>query len=271
MRAVKPIKLFFYRSSTENTNFGDELAVTVVEYVTGRRCRSTSRHRCELIAVGSILDKFVKKKDVFRHRLRSLVRPRTCVWGSGLGVEQARVLPREHLDFLAVRGKLTKAAFGITEDIPLGDPALLVGEIIQAQEKRYPIGIIPHHTDTDHPFVAEFLEQNPGAIRIDVAQPPMEVVRTIGECRAIVSSSLHGLIVADALGIPNGRIVLHGRINGGSFKFRDYASAIGRADIAPLPLSAAGLAADVLGRSYVYQKNCAALCAELKRVLRERF
>lgn len=268
---VKPIKLFFYRSADDATNFGDELAVTVVEHVTGRVCKSTPRLWCELTSVGSVLDKFVGKKDVLRHRVRGLAVPRTCVWGSGLISARDRILPRSHLDFLAVRGELTKAAFGIAEDIPLGDPALLVSEMVQPRAKSHRIGIVPHHTDKDHPFVAEFLACNPQSACIDVALPPMDVVRAIAGCEVIVSSSLHGLIVADALGIPNGRIELNGRINGGSFKFRDYASGIGRDDIETLPLSATGLAADVLRRAFAYQKNCAAVCDGLKRALRARF
>ncbi len=268
---MKPIKLFFYRVACDHTNFGDELAATVVEYVTGRPCRRTSRLRCELTSVGSILDKFVRKKDVLRHRVRRIAAPRTCVWGTGLACAPDRVLSADHLDFLAVRGQLTKAAFGLADDIPLGDPALLVGEMVRPQPKRHRIGIVPHESDKDHPFVAKFLARNPDAVFIDVGLPPLEVARRIGACEAIVSSSLHGLIVADALGIPNGRIVLNGRINGGNFKFRDYASGIGRDDIRALPLSADTLTAEVFSRSFTYQANCAAVCAELKRALAERF
>lgn len=43
-------------------------------------------------------------------------------------------------------------------------------------------------------------------------------------CKCILSSSLHGLIFADALGIPNRRIVLSDEIIGGDLKFDDYYS-----------------------------------------------
>ena len=38
---------------------------------------------------------------------------------------------------------------------------------------------------------------------------------------------MHGLIAADALGIPNARIRVADRITGGDYKFRDYYSVFG--------------------------------------------
>ena len=43
-------------------------------------------------------------------------------------------------------------------------------------------------------------------------------------CICILSSSLHWLIFADSLGIPNRRIVLSDEIIGGDLKFDDYYS-----------------------------------------------
>ena len=38
---------------------------------------------------------------------------------------------------------------------------------------------------------------------------------------------MHGLIVADALGIPNIRMILSDKITGGDYKYDDYYSAFG--------------------------------------------
>ncbi len=63
---------------------------------------------------------------------------------------------------------------------------------------------------------------------IDVERPCGEVCAEISACARILSSSLHGLVVADSYGIPNARLVLSNQIIGGDFKFRDYALGIGR-------------------------------------------
>jgi len=54
---------------------------------------------------------------------------------------------------------------------------------------------------------------------------PLEVVRQIGSCKRIVTSSLHGMIVADAFGIPR-RVEICNKLDGGTFKFRDYSATI---------------------------------------------
>jgi pyruvyltransferase len=46
------------------------------------------------------------------------------------------------------------------------------------------------------------------------------------ECKIVLSSSLHGLVLADSFQIPNKRIVLSNNIIGGDFKFKDYYSGI---------------------------------------------
>ena len=49
----------------------------------------------------------------------------------------------------------------------------------------------------------------------------------IDKCDFILSSSLHGIIVADSFNIPNAWIYLTDKVIGKGFKFHDYFSAIG--------------------------------------------
>ena len=47
-------------------------------------------------------------------------------------------------------------------------------------------------------------------------------------CEKIFSTALHGLIVADAYGIPNQWVEVDGRIGGDKMKFRDFLCSVGR-------------------------------------------
>lgn len=66
----------------------------------------------------------------------------------------------------------------------------------------------------------------PKSVLIDLREPPIETLNKIAECETIVSSSLHGLVAADSLGIPNMRMKLsnHGFDFNVDFKFDDYYS-----------------------------------------------
>lgn len=53
----------------------------------------------------------------------------------------------------------------------------------------------------------------------------------------ILSSSLHGLVVSDAFGIPNQWLEFSDNVVGAGFKFRDYADGIGRTAMTPVKIS----------------------------------
>jgi hypothetical protein len=112
----------------------------------------------------------------------------------------------------------------------IGDPGLLADELIKPQEKKYNLGIVPHWTDRTLEKNPLFTQFKPKIIR--VSDDPIKVIEEIAQCRKIVSSSLHGIILADALNIPRRfevapRILSHPHQEGGLFKFHDYASSIG--------------------------------------------
>jgi pyruvyltransferase len=63
---------------------------------------------------------------------------------------------------------------------------------------------------------------------INVEQDSISVIKEISEFRVIVSSSLHGFIAVDALGIPNVWIEPSDQVIEGGFKFQNYCSSVGR-------------------------------------------
>lgn len=153
---------------------------------------------------------------------------RGIILGSGLireesGKQFARAM------ILGLRGELTKKCIGCHEDVVLGDPGLLAVRLLKTRmRKKYLLGFIPHYSDEKMGLSQKFLDlSDTRIIVISPQRSPMKVIQDIDQCEYIVSSSLHGLIVADSLGIPNGRLVLSDKIVGGDFKYDDYYSALG--------------------------------------------
>jgi hypothetical protein len=110
----------------------------------------------------------------------------------------------------------------------LGDPGILANELVGPQEKQWDLGIIPHWEDDD--LVPRFTSIIPERYTCKVINPhdePLDILRQIGACRRVVTSSLHGMITADAFGIPR-RVEICSKLekDGGTFKFRDYSASI---------------------------------------------
>jgi pyruvyltransferase len=115
-----------------------------------------------------------------------------------------------------------------------GDPALLLPRFLNPRvEKKYSIGIISHYVDKGHPWVER--KGDTADVRvIDIESGIEDFVRAVLSCEVILSSSLHGLICADAYGVPSVWIRLSNRLDGGSFKFRDYRQSIGAGEPVPV-------------------------------------
>jgi pyruvyltransferase len=268
----KSIRLYYYRRKNGLLNFGDELSPLLLRYVTGFDVVRAGYLDADVLGLGSILNKSMrlKYKAIFELRRSVFRRRKPIVWGAGL----IKAFPHKKLDFLdfrAVRGTLTSDTLSCGE-VPLGDPGLLVSEYFQEREKKHFVGIVPHFLDKDAPELTELLEGVPHAKLISVEDDPVKILRDISECEVVLSSSLHGLIVADAFGMPNFRLKLGDRLKGGDFKFNDYCTAIHRPDISPISMEKAFSLESGEWGDFGYQANIAGICEDLKQAFpRELF
>ena len=117
----------------------------------------------------------------------------------------------------------------------LGDPGLLVAHYWSGRRrpaKSYALGVIQHFVDQNTVAVNTLLQIR-GARLINVFAPVDEVLNEVASCACVVSSSLHGLIISDAFGVPNRRIIVSGKIRS-HLKFADYYSAFGLDEPTPL-------------------------------------
>lgn len=147
------------------------------------------------------------------------------VLGSGIISDVEHNLPSAEVPF--VRGRRTAHRIGRPRAV-VADPGLLVSDLVEtADEKIYDVGVVPHYVDLDTEFVQRVSDF---AHVIDVRRRPDVVAAEISRCQRILSSSLHGLIAADSMGIPATWTVVSGDVVGGGFKFRDYETSLpGRA------------------------------------------
>lgn len=198
------IKTFFLDDL--NNNMGDTLTRPILQHF-GYKVELVGRkERGKVVGVGSIM---------------TAVRSGDVVWGAGC-IRQVP-LQKTNVKFLAVRGPLTRSLIsGSVVPEVYGDPALLLPLIYNPNiSAKYDVGIIPHYIDKP-------VGHGTGYHFIDIQQDWKTVVREILRCKRIVSSSLHGLIVAEAYGIPATWIKLSDKIIGGTFKFHDYLRGTGR-------------------------------------------
>lgn len=154
----------------------------------------------------------------------------STVIGAGFISKEQSENPIKFKKIIGLRGRLTaNALLSHNPNLEikfLGDPGLLAREIINPRGNGYvkkdTIGIIPHFIDIDS--VLSIIGKEENFKIIDIRDNFKSVCQKILECDVILSSSLHGLIFADAMNVPNMWIKVSDNVKGGSFKFLDYYS-----------------------------------------------
>jgi pyruvyltransferase len=207
----KPVKAYWWR---EVPNFGDALAPLLLERFADIRVEWDTISHSQVASIGSILEHIPPLWDGY-------------VLGSGKLFEFSRLhLHTKTAKVLSVRGPLS--ARGIPGSFTLGDPGILAAELVGPQEKQFDLGIMPHWQDKE--LVEKFKTLIPRQFTVKTINPsgdPLKILRQVGSCRRLVTSSLHGMITADSFGIPR-RVEFCRAMerDGGDFKFRDYSASI---------------------------------------------
>lgn len=218
-------------------NMGDILNKMVVEDLFGFKAIHHTYLTGELSAIGSGLGQFTLHGNALFHivqKIFGVLFPNVTIWGTGFICYKENDTPFYHknIKFAAVRGQLSKARVerlvGKKLDIPMGDAGILSSYLMKEPiVKKYKVGIISHFKEQDNPIWKKLLANYENATYINVRQHPSAVISQVAECEYIISSSLHGLIIADSFNIPNIHIVVTDNLMGDGFKFDDYYSAYG--------------------------------------------
>lgn len=203
-------------------NFGDLLGPLLVERIAGatamRRTNPPSGSSpSALVAVGSIMH---------------LAPSGSAVWGTGVNFKLASKLPRwaDTLDFRAVRGPYSARALtaaGITAPDVFGDPAMLLPQYMPELASWQAVGtgdlvVVPNLNDYES-MSASATER--GLAVVNPQASLASVLRSVAGSGFVIGSSLHAVVIADALGIPARFVSSPAE---GSLKYLDYLSGSGR-------------------------------------------
>ncbi len=152
---------------------------------------------------------------------------RAIVWGSGIISEKDSFAKPKRT--LLVRGPRTQKRYeelGFECPHCFGDPALILPFFYQpVVDVKYQLGIVPHYTSY-HLAIEKFSGLD-GVKVIDVTLPIENVMDEIASCEAVLSSSLHGVIVAHALGKKAAWVRFGKELMGDDVKFYDYSESVG--------------------------------------------
>ena len=203
----------YYWQQQKFVNFGDYLSLKIVERIVNQPVevfkRSPNNKAKKLLAIGSLLS-FAADNDV--------------IWGSGINgkLPEKKSYFFTNLDVRAVRGPLTrqflKEHFNIDCPAIYGDPGLLFPylfpEFKRKENPSHDFIIIPHYSEL-HLFPKDLY---PNVVY--PTDPWNEVIEEILDSDFVISSSLHGIILAEAYGIPARML----RVTKGEplFKYIDY-------------------------------------------------
>lgn len=237
-------KLKMKFSYVEN-NMGDMLNILIPRDVFGVEIiHEGNPYTAESTGIGSYLNTFFMPETEYNRfsfikksgmSIFDKITNETRIWSTGFisypTEKELSIRNKDKLTFSSVRGELSKKRIekilDIKLDISTGDGGILVSEVIKPSKKKYELGIIPHFKEYGDEIYGEYAQKNNSTTIINLQEDPYKVLKDISECEYILSSSLHGLIVADSFGIPNSRIVTSDKLMGDGFKFDDYYSSFG--------------------------------------------
>jgi hypothetical protein len=215
LRPIDEIKFFWYTGN--QPNFGDY----ITQYFMKKLCsvdiiKAYSPHLINdvvILSTGSIM---------------RLCQHNTIVWGSGIRDIDQHIKPGI---IRSVRGPLTrKRLLDVGSECPpiYGDPGLLLSKFYSPKiDIKYDLGIIPHFSQYD--IISELYANEPNCIVINLKTSNIEkIIDSVLQCKKIVSSSLHGIIVANSYNIPVKWIKFSDSVNGDDTKFHDHFISIGQ-------------------------------------------
>lgn len=197
-------------------NMGDWLSPYIISRLTGYNIRYESAPKAKLISLGSI-GKFTRDHHT--------------VWGTGIstrGVEMSK-----NARYLAVRGPYTAEAIrlagGMSPNV-FGDPAIVLPQLYKPKkifDASY--GLVRHfiHQNCDLKIDDDIKDIN---IMLSSPEDIENFIDTLYSCSAVVTTSLHVLILCISYNIPCRLINIDEKdkgVHGDGIKYKDFFEGVG--------------------------------------------
>ena len=213
---MNKINLIYFKAKSLHGNFGDELSKFITkELINNDKYELVYNQKnipLNIVCIGSYIHNAKNNSFIF-----------------GSGVRTYNNIENGHkynnLNVCSVRGPLTRKFLMDIKKLKVpeiyGDPALLLPKFykpILIENLKDKIGIVPHKSNYNR-YV-----NNIDTTKYYLINPQdkwTNVINNIYSCKAIISSSLHGLICSDAYNIPN-LWLDEFKLEEGDFKFKDY-------------------------------------------------
>ena len=196
-------------------NYGDLLGKYLVEKISGKKVIFAFPKKFSFLDY--FMPIYVTAGSILAH-----VNYKCIVWGSGIIVADYEIA---NANFLAVRGPqsrkhLINQGFEVPKEY--GDPGLLLSKYYHPDvKKKYRFGIVPHYNDYEK--IKDWFESIEDVLLIDLMTNDIEATTDrFLQCEHIISSSLHGVIISHAYGIPAIWQRFTDKVFGDTIKYRDY-------------------------------------------------
>lgn len=215
-----------YRMYNKIRNLGDAINPHIIENVGRAPSVYSPKSKPHILGIGSIF---------FDAGMNSYV------WGSGMINAEKAIPSIDPQKICALRGKKTVSALTSmgykVPDVPLGDPGFLLSKLYTPclqEKKRFKACVIPHHASIGHPAFRKFNRMDDVCL-FNILTDDISAIKDLQDSELVISQSLHGLIFAEALGIPS--VWISDRFDHNwKFKFEDWYSTTEYPQKNPLPL-----------------------------------
>jgi succinoglycan biosynthesis protein ExoV len=164
-----------------------------------------------LLGIGTLINDLLPSRDTI-HIMGS---------GAGYGNEIPKKKPNWNVHF--VRGPLTAEAIGTPKSTAITDPVMMLNRWVDlACSKTHPVSFIPH-VSFDSQKLKDIINRN-GIHYISPSLPQDDFISEILKSEKVITSAMHGAIVADALRVPWLPISHNGGIL--EFKWQDFSESL---------------------------------------------